>query len=226
MIIDDVKKLAITLRRKGNSYSYISKKTGIARSTLSDWLKDIEVVHNDLTKNRIEAARRVARVAKIQTRKSSYERAHLEALGMIGQLTQKEKMVFALGTIFAIGNKSVDSVRFASSRVEVVLVMMALLRALGISVERLSTRVHLSANGDEHAAVAYWSRVAGIPRKQFRASYKVKSKEGGRTSKYGTLHIVVLSGGKREPGVFLFRKVEAALAEAVRQVNRGHGLPV
>jgi D-alanyl-D-alanine carboxypeptidase len=48
MYKNSIKENAIKLRKEGNSYSFISAKLSIAKSTLSNWLKNIEFMPNDL----------------------------------------------------------------------------------------------------------------------------------------------------------------------------------
>ena len=57
MIDSQIKQKALLLRKDGYSYSYILNKTGISKSTLSNWFSDLPYKPNKETIDKIGKAR-------------------------------------------------------------------------------------------------------------------------------------------------------------------------
>ena len=68
-----VREAAITLRQKGYSYPYISRETGLSKSTLSGWLTDVPYTPNQETIEAFGKARAAASERKAEIRQKELE---------------------------------------------------------------------------------------------------------------------------------------------------------
>ncbi|MBI2476053.1 MAG: helix-turn-helix domain-containing protein [Candidatus Taylorbacteria bacterium] len=68
-----------SLRKQGYSYSLISARTGMSKSTLSDWLSGVEFTPNAEVQERIGHARAASIFAQQQRKLKSLESARVMA---------------------------------------------------------------------------------------------------------------------------------------------------
>jgi predicted transcriptional regulator len=170
------KEKAIKLRKKGKSIREIEKILGIARSTLSDWLKNVK-----LSKEQIERLerRRLANLAKGRAKALLINKtAKLERIKKIQREVKKFmseiKINKKLGElIFAIfylaeGTKRENSITFANSDPNLLKAFLNLFRYLYRPNEsRFRCCLHLRKDQPEEKLKNYWSRILKIPKSQF-----------------------------------------------------------
>lgn len=116
---------AIELRKEGLSYTEIKKAIPVSKSTLSDWLKDIELTDSQEGRlNKLQAAAYIG-AKKIQAKSNAHhcqirEDAKKEAASLINN----PLFVAGLMLYWAEGDKRSERIQFSNSDPEMVKLMM------------------------------------------------------------------------------------------------------
>ncbi|MCK9379159.1 MAG: hypothetical protein M0P97_03370 [Candidatus Moranbacteria bacterium] len=200
------KDIAVKLRKQGLSYNQISEKIKIPKSTLSYWLKDLEI--SEKAKNKIKervnetAIKALIKRNKEQTKIAS-DRADIirkEAKEESKKLFKNKLFIAGVSLYWAEGYKKGaygskwKSVDFANSDPEMIKVMMKFFREI-CRVENKNIRLQIIAhrNVNIESAVTFWSKKIKIPKDQFMKTYcsypEKESKRKNHTLTNGTLHI-------------------------------------
>jgi hypothetical protein len=89
--------------------------------------------------------------------------------------------------------------------------------------ENLNPFVHIYPDNDIKKTINYWSKITGIPKKQFGKTYidiRINKSNVKRQSlPYGTLHLHIKSLNKKEFGRKLHRKIIGWIESATEQIN-------
>ena len=200
---------ALELRQAGWSYKMIEAEIGVARSTLSGWLRHLRVAeyHPEVRQRTLEA-QRAAVAANKRRQQALWRQVRAEAAAEIRELlvtevTDRELFLIGLRLYWAEGAKSHGHVSIANSDPLLIRTFVLWLqRCLQISRERLRGTVHTHPDVDPVEAEAYWAEVIDIPASQFyrtqidqRAS---KSIEKYGKLPFGTVHVSVVGTGSRK----------------------------
>lgn len=203
---------AVKLRKRGYSYGYISKELGLSKSTLSDWLKEIPFVPNKEVLDRVKAAQLKSAEFKQKRRVDEIVEMRDIAHEEIGELSRRDLMLLGIGLYWGEGSKSNENVRIINSDPILVQLMIKWFKDIcGLDLNNFYVFVHLYPDSDINAAIAYWSEITSIPKKQF-GKIQVdrrtnKSLRNNRKLPYGTFHLQIRSNGNREFGRRLHRHI-------------------
>lgn len=193
-LIKNRKERAIKLRLLGKSYREISSKLDVARSTLSGWLKNIEItpiqkqkLHQQwidgLKRARLKAGKRnkQARMNRILA-SQIYAKQLLENM----PLDKSELELFLAGLYLGEGFKIKNRMGLGNANPAVVLVFVTLLRKLyPIKEERLRAAVYGRADQNSKSLVRYWSKLLDIPSNQFhKTQLDVRTRDKPTLSNY------------------------------------------
>jgi transposase-like protein len=194
------KKKAIRLRKSGESIKVIAKHLGVSKSSVSVWVRDIELTHSQKSKlnergfsvNAIEK-RRKQRIENTNKRK---ERIMEEAEKEIRSISISELKIIGTMLYWAEGRKrGKQIVDFSNSDPVMIKVMMRFFREVcGVSEKRFRGHIHIHSHLKVKQAENYWSKISGIPISQFYKTYSkpsVSSKGKMDSLPYGTFDIYV-----------------------------------
>ena len=196
MSIDLVRyKKAEQLRREGNSYSYISDKLNVPKSTISGWFSGklwSNKIKSDLNSSRLKLAKENLVVANLSRKKKQLQKRKdylNEARREFDKLINNPLFLFGLGVYWGEGDK-VDNGRVAVINTDPFLlrVMVSFYRqCLSISNDKLRIGLFVYEDLNEEKTVNFWSNTLNIPRNQFIKIQKLKSRSKltKRKSKYG-----------------------------------------
>ncbi len=187
------------LRKKGLSYNEIKERLGVSKSSVSLWCRDIEL--SDKQKERLSD--RSAAVSKLGAR-ANHEKRLLEVLA-IKESSKKEissldSDTFRIaGTIlyWAEGHKT-NSASVTNSDPRIIRFMVTWFKEIcGISPAHLKAHLHIHYGNDEKKIKKFWSRLTGIPLKNFGKSFIKPKGTGHRTNiiPNGIIRISVLGEG-------------------------------
>lgn len=216
-----VKEKVFQLRHAGYSYSHIASQTGLSKSTLSDWLAEVPYHPNKHTLDTIGKARATSGEIKTQIKQRSILKARQEAESDIGTLSKRDLFMFGIGLYLGEGSKTANVVRVVNSDVSVIRLAIAWLESLGVLRNQFRMTIHLYPDSDVNKCLQFWSEATTIPLDQFakpqidRRKNKKANKEGKLP--YGTAHLGVRSGGRKEFGVFFLRKILGWIDSATRK---------
>ena len=138
------KQQAIQLRKEGKTYSEILSEIPIAKSTLSDWLKSVQLAtpqKQRITKKRKSAALRGAQV-RHQNRISEVEALEKQGFIDVNRLSARELWLIGVALYWAEGSKQYDhspstGVTFNNSDARMLLVFLKCLLHLLILLSHL-----------------------------------------------------------------------------------------
>lgn len=177
-----LKERAITLRRKGYTYSEINRvlKTSISKSTLSSWLKDVYLTPKQ--KHKLESnifiklktsQEKALRINKIRRTKylNGLRSKNLPLLKRLDIQNQK-----LLLSILYLGEgsktKSTQHLSLGSSNPNIVRLYLSLLKTcFEINDTKFRVRIQCRADQNIKRLEKYWLKITGISKKQFYPTY-------------------------------------------------------
>jgi len=173
------RKKAISLRKQGMSYSQIKKKLKVSKSTLSLWLRDYPLSEQrikelrDWNEQRIEKCRETKRKKKEKRLKSFYQ----QQKGFIFPINKRELYLAGLFLYWGEGKKS-DPTKLSISNTDPSVIRFSitwLTKSLKVPREKLKVHLHLYKDMDVKKEIRFWSKILGIPKKQFNKPYIKKT---------------------------------------------------
>ena len=196
---------AIRLRKEGLAYSLIRQRVPVSKSTLSLWLRDVELTQEQKQKILIglEKSRFIVGEKKKADRRRRTELVKQEAEKEFIVLSKNPFFFVGLSLYAAEGDKSQERVKFANSDPNLIMLMMKWFREIcNISEDRFRIALHthdLLCNED---VISYWVDITKVPKTQFHKLYVKKSSLRQRRNILynGTCSIVINSKD-------LFRKI-------------------
>lgn len=218
-----IKEKAIEYRKKGYSYNMISGKLGLAKSTLSDWLQEIPYKPNKEVRKRTKLAHLRAGQAKHDQRIADIKRMKNLAEKELGKLTKRDLWLLGIGLYLGEGTKLREHIRIINSDPEIIKIAVWWFRDIcGLKNENFSPFVHLYPDNNIQETIKYWSRIIGIPIKQFGKTQidRRTNKSGAKKRKlpYGTLQLQIKSCGEKEFGVSLHRRIIGWIEAILQQI--------
>ncbi len=211
----ELKKEAIELRRVGYSYSSIQKRIGVSKSTLSLWLSEMPYRPNQEAKEKLVNARLASALAKNQIKSKNFIDARDLALKDVGTLTERDIFMIGLGIYIGEGSKTNNIKRIVNSDPYIIRFAIKWLRNFGLSSENFRLRIFLYPDSDIEKSEKFWLNLTGLKKENILKAQidQRKDKRKDRQGKlpHGTAHLSVVSAGKKEFGVLLFRRIIALI---------------
>jgi hypothetical protein len=180
------------LRGQAWTLNEIASELGVARSSVSVWVRDIafdeSVRAARARQNHLDGnhGARLRGPNKLARRKQA-EIARLLASGhaRIGPLTDRDLLIAGTALYAGEGTKRDGTVAFANSDPAMVRLFCAWLRRFfDIDESRLRVSVYLHEGLDLDAAEAFWSATTGVPRSQFLKAYRAVPDPSIRQAKH------------------------------------------
>ena len=220
-----IKQKAITLRRKGYSYNIIATKLNLSKSTLSDWLSEIPFKPNKVVLKRIKLAQMKSAIYKNNQKIANILSAKKIAKKEAGNLTKRDLWLLGIGLYLGEGTKTNENIRIINSDPEIIKVAIVWFQKIcGLENKNIVPIIHLYPDNNIKKAINYWSKITGIPGRQFAKTQidrrlNKSSKRKGRLP-YGTLQLQIKSYGRREFGRFLHRRIMGWTESLIDQINQ------
>ncbi len=194
------KKLARRLRKLGYSINEICKKAGLAKGSVSLWVRDVNLTSEQkrnlsekgIKKEVIERRRNTRLTRENARRQIIIDRAKSE----INNLSKKELKLLGVALYWAEGSKSKRGmVQFSNSDPRLIQFMMRFFKKV-CAVPESKFRGHISLHPhlNTRKAKKYWSDISRIPLDQFYKTSKQQSKvsKGKKDSlPFGTFNIKI-----------------------------------
>ena len=193
----EIKEKAISLRKKGLSYREIRGKIPLAKSTVSDWCKDIKLAEEQIA--RLSQLKKNGGYAgSLKGSKVNQERRAMEihqikeaAKSEVSLLIDERLWLAGLMLYWAEGHKS-NNVGVSNSDPGIIKFMMEWFRVY-CNVDNTKFKAHLNLHSgqDEDEIKEFWSKIIKLPKEQFGKSYIKKEGTGHRKNILykGTLRI-------------------------------------
>jgi hypothetical protein len=165
---------AIKLRKSGVGYSEILRKIRVSKSTLSIWLKDIEL--NPSQKERLFKGREISRYAGAKARQrmriEKTKEIIKEAKKELNSLIDKELFLSGLMLYWAEGAKTSEVIKFSNSDPLMIKLMMRWFREIcGVPESKFRIALHIHELLSRKNIEEYWSKTTNIPLGQFQKTF-------------------------------------------------------
>ena len=156
------------LRAQAWTLADIAAELGVAKSSVSLWVRDVDFEPHP----RAKARRRGPNA--LQRRKAA-EIAELKAAGAarLGVLSRRERLVAGAALYAGEGSKTDGDLKFVNTDPSMVAVFCAWLRDFfTVDERRLRVALYLHKGLDLESAIGYWGEITGIPAAQFVKPYR------------------------------------------------------
>lgn len=196
----DERRRARVLRQQGYSINEISAVLGVAKSSVSIWVRDIQLAPDQFTKlsarpYTLEAVekRRTSRLRNEDNKRTSQINI---AERSIRKISKKELLLIGTMLYWAEGGKTQRMVRFSNGDPRMIKIMMEYFRRVcDVPENKFRGYIHIHPHLDYIAAEKYWSDVTSIPLTQFFKTYRkpnISSLGKKNTLPYGVMDIYVM----------------------------------
>ncbi|MEU3354939.1 hypothetical protein [Streptomyces sp. NPDC037389] len=166
----DMRARARELRLAGRTYDEIVAELGVAKSSVSLWVRDLPKPQktarqmHEMREARWAPHRRARTIKQIETK--------LEAAYEIGRMTERELFLIGVGLYWSEGTKSKthrpsECVNFVNSDPDMIKVYLAWLRLLGIEKGRLRFHLMIHESADVAGAEEFWAEIVGVDARSF-----------------------------------------------------------
>jgi hypothetical protein len=202
------KKKAFALRRYGLSIKEIGKKLGVSSSTISIWVRNLELTPQQtkrLNARMLAGGHRGRMIGAAINKEKKQEKlllAREEAVNKINGLTDNELFFVGLGLFWGEGTKS-EASALAISNTDPAVVQVAMRWfEVCFNVERGAFLPKIFINAThrkrENQLIQYWSKALGLPKEQFSKTVFLKRKNKkvyeNHNTYYGVLALRIRKG--------------------------------
>jgi hypothetical protein len=172
---DELRARARELRTQGMSYGEIAGTLGIAKSSVSLWVRDLptpaRLSYPERRKRAAEGVRRYW-AAERPAREAKRAAARATAAEEIGDLTDRELLIAGAIAYWCEGSKNKpgrrsDRVDFINSDPSLIRFFLRFLAITGCPPENLTFRVYIHENADAKSAELFWLKITGAHPEQF-----------------------------------------------------------
>lgn len=180
------------LRAQAWTLNEIATELGVARSSVSLWVRDVEFDEAARAARAKENFKRGNYGARMRgpnklarAKQAEIKRLLADGRARIGQLSEQEFLVAGVALYAGEGSKTDGEVRFANCDPRMIAFFCAWLRNFfGIDEAKLRVRVYLHQGLDLEEATDFWSEVTGIPTSQFIQPYRAVPDPSIRKAKH------------------------------------------
>ena len=180
------KQKAISLRRRGYSYREILRHIHVAKSSLSLWLKDVDIAekhHQRLAEKRRQAQLKGAQKRHDQ-RITLTKKIYADARKDIYELSRRELLLMGVMLYWAEGSKEKEArpgsgVQFTNSDGDMErLFIKWLIEICGVQREDVTCDIYLHQTSKHRTplVIDYWSQITGFSQDKFTHIYFKKNK--------------------------------------------------
>ena len=193
---------AVNLRRSGKTYSEILKVIPVAKSTLSEWLRDVGIAKHQ--KQAFTEKRRLASLsgglARRRQRIETFDRITGLAEKDIGKITKRELWLIGIALYWAEGSKEKEyapgsGIIFSNSDSQMVALFLKwLFEIIGISKNEIHCELYIHDNHKDNVPKfqKFWSDKTGLPLEYFKWVYFKKNKINTPRKNKGDLYFGLL----------------------------------
>ncbi len=189
-----LKQQALSLRKQGYSYGYISEKLNLSKGTLSYWLRFIKFTPNLITKNRIKEGLRKSVKTRIKKRNIELNKIRRKGSKILGEVSDRDLFLTGIGLYWGEGRKFDETVGMTNSDPRVIKFFIKWLNVYcKVPIKDLKGEIHLYPDNNELKSRMYWKKVTGFNDGQFYKT-QIDRRKGKKLNKsrllpHGTIHI-------------------------------------
>ena len=206
------------------SYAMISGKLNLSKSTLSNWLNNIEFFPNKEVIARVGNAKLKSALSKQKRKFDDIIMRKKEALKDIGLLSRRDLFILGIGLYLGEGTKANEEVRIVNSDPTIIkLAIKWLKNYFNLDTKNFGMKIHDYPDNDTEKNKMFWAKEASIPIEQFSKSVidkrTNKSNLNKRKLPYGTAHLYIRKRDTNLIGVkSLHRKIMGLIEATIKQI--------
>ena len=196
------KEKAIILRKEGHTYSEILKEVFVAKSTLSEWFRDVGLSVPEfqrLTEKKLAAAKRGG-LAKHNQRMLRMQEIRSQALREITHITKRELWLIGTVLYWAEGSKEKDfhpgsGINFNNSDPRMIKIFIKwLIESCKVTKDRIRFEIYIHENSKNNVEKTrkYWSQITEFPLDKFGKVYFKTNKIKTNRKNIGDLYYGLL----------------------------------
>ncbi|MBU4205043.1 hypothetical protein KKE19_00670 [Patescibacteria group bacterium] len=222
----NLRKKAVSYRKKGYSYNMICDKLNLKKSTVANWTDKVPYTPNKKVIERIGRAKLKSALFKHKQRMTEIKEMTTLAETELGKVTTRDLWFLGIGLYLGEGTKTHEYVRLINSDPQIIKAAIKWFKEIcHLKNENFNPAIHLYPDNNIKKTINYWSKTTGVPKKQFGKTQIDKriNKSGLKKQKlpYGTLHLYIKSCGKKEFGKRLHRRIIGWIKSSLNQINAG-----
>jgi transposase-like protein len=199
------KQEAVRLRKEGKTYSEILEIVPVSKSTLSLWLREVELSKPQKQTEKKRAAARRGGEARHSMRVLDMAQIESEALKEIGLLSRREKWLLGIALYWGEGTKQKphnvsQGVELINDDYRLIKFFLEWLGLIGIAQHDLifELYIHESSRTRREEVLKYWSRKLSLKKKAVVKVYYKRHKTKGYRRKlfseyFGSMRVKVRS---------------------------------
>ena len=159
------------LRADAWTLQEIADELGVAKSSVSRWVRDVDFEPRPRRRARKRGPNRLER-AKL----AEIERYRVEGVTRVAELSEREFLMAGLGLYAGDGAKTPGGVKFSNSSPDLIAFFCGWFRRFfEVEENRLRVQLYLHADLDLESARSFWADVTDIPITQFHRPYRAVS---------------------------------------------------
>ncbi len=185
------KSKAITLRKRGMSYSQIKEVLGVGKGTLSAWLKDMPLSEQRIKELRAFSPMRIERCrnTKLKKKQNRLDAVFRNVSEDIGTLSERELFLAGLFLYWGEGWKSTNATTaLTNTNPKMLILFLRWLKLIGVDKSLVKVRLDLYVDMDIKKQVTFWAKELSLSTSQFTKPYIKKSRRSDITYKTGFGH--------------------------------------
>lgn len=181
---------AIKLRQQGYTYGQIKRELGLAKSTLSDWLRNLTLTNKQLQV--LISSRQASRDIAVERFRETFRNKRLKRLKTIFDkqveqllpLSRRELLIAGLFLYWGEGDKKHGRISISNTDPRIVIFALHwMVHVLNIPLEKIRVNLHLYQDMDIQESIDFWSQILNIPTHQFLKPYIKKTNRSGLSYK-------------------------------------------
>lgn len=197
------RELARELRRQGHSLGEIREMLGVSKSSVSMWVRDIELTAEQMERlarrypqrGNNPAGREKFSQTMRRKREEKIAAYYREAEQEYAALSQDVEFMFGLALYVGEGAKSSRGmVAISNCDPGVILKSIAFFERIGVARERIRCRIILHPGQPDDEALTYWEHITGLARDHFRVNHALTRASQGKAphrQPHGTCSVYV-----------------------------------
>lgn len=161
-------------KKKGYSYNEILEEIPVAKSTLSEWLRHIELSSAQRDRLKEKGRQAAFHLGEWNRKKRQMEVMKIREVAekQISILTQDQFFIAGIMLYWAEGDKGGKGVQISNADPILIQFMMGWFRkCLYISEDRFTASIHYHRGQNEQDMRIFWSNLTGIPLSHFRKGF-------------------------------------------------------
>jgi len=168
------------LRGQGLTLTDIATQLGVAKSSVSLWVRGVEFEPLP----RVRARQREPNILA-RRKQEEIDRLLVEGRNRVGDLSEREFLMAGTALYAGEGAKRDGAVLFANSDPRLIVFFCQWLRRFfAVDESRLRARLYLHDGLDLEGATRFWEDATGVPQSQFGAPYRAPPDATIRTAKH------------------------------------------